>query len=78
MTRVSGSSDSSNEGASVKTWVPNRKVVSAFVSGAVTLVAFILLGHDIDPNLQASIVGAVMTLVGYLVPLPDAEDNNLG
>ena len=58
----------------VKTWVPNRKIVAAAVSGVVALVLFVLLGPDVDANTQTSVVGLVMTLIGYLVPLPEASE----
>lgn len=56
-----------------KTWKPNRKVVSAAVSGLVTLGVFVLFGPDADPQIAASVTVAVMTAIGYLVPLPADE-----
>jgi hypothetical protein len=65
---------------SKKTWVPNRKIVAAAVAGLVALLYFILTGTEIDPNLQSAIVGGVMILLGYLVPLKedDKEDEGPG
>lgn len=55
----------------MKTWVPNRKIVSAAVTGLVSLVAFIVLGPDADPEIASGVTLLAMTAIGYLVPLPD-------
>lgn len=53
-----------------KTWVPNRKILSAAVSGIATLGAFMLFGPDADPEIASSVTLMVMTAIGYFVPLP--------
>lgn len=52
-------------------WVPNRKVVSAAVSGLLTLGLYWRFGPELDPEMVGGLTLAVMTLVGYFVPLPD-------
>lgn len=59
------------KGENVKTYKPNRKVVSAAVSGLVTLAAFMLFGANADPEIASSATLVIMTLIGYLVPLSD-------
>ena len=52
-------------------WVPNRKVVSRAVSGLVALGLYWKFGPDMDPELVGGLTLAVMTIVGYFVPLPE-------
>jgi len=52
-------------------WLPNRKVVSGFVAGLITLGAT-KLGLELGPDLTAALVVVVMTGISYLVPLPEA------
>ena len=52
-------------------WVPNRKVASAAIGGLVTLGIYWKFGPDADPELASALTLAVMTLVGYFVPLPE-------
>ncbi len=60
----------------VKTWTPNRKVVAAAVSGLVTLAGVYLLGPDFSEETTVAITTTVMTIIGYLVPLPEGETPN--
>lgn len=62
--------NSNGEYVKTTTWIPNRKIVSAAVSGIVTLVAFMLMGPTADPEIASSATLIVMTAIGYLVPLP--------
>lgn len=57
--------------AAQTSWVPNRKVVSGAVSGLVALGLYWKFGPDMDPELVGGLTLAVMTLVGYFVPLPE-------
>lgn len=52
-------------------YVPNRKVVSGAVAGLATLAAFYFLGPDADPEISSALTLTVMTVISYLVPLPD-------
>ena len=57
-----------------KTYKPNRKVVSGAVAGLATLAAFYFLGPDADPEISSGLTLVAMTVISYLVPLPeDAE-----
>ncbi len=59
-----------------KTWVPNRKVVAGAVSGLVTLAAFYLFGPEQSEEFASSVTLAVMTVISYLVPLPEGPTPN--
>lgn len=52
-------------------WIPNRKVASAAISGLVGLGLYWKFGPDMDPELVGGLTLAVMTIVGYFVPLPE-------
>jgi hypothetical protein len=57
-------------------WKPNRKVIASLVAGIVTLAGGYLAartGVEFDEGTAASLVGLIMTAVGYLVPLSDED-----
>jgi hypothetical protein len=58
----------------MKTWKPNRKLVTSAVSGLVALLVFILVGPDADPAIASTVTMLVMTAVGYVVPLPEETE----
>jgi hypothetical protein len=54
------------------TWLPNRKVVSGLVAGVVAAVSVKLFGSELDPETASAVTLAVVTLISYFVPLPEA------
>ena len=63
-----------DEGEPVKKYLPNRKVVSGIVAGAVAAVSVKLFGSELDPELASAVTLCVMTVISYLVPLPEAPE----
>lgn len=62
------------EGEPMSKYLPNRKVVSGIVAGAVAAVSVKLLGSELDPEVAAAVTTVVMSVVSYLVPLPEAPE----
>lgn len=50
-------------------WLPNRKVVTGMVAGAVSAIAIQLTGAELGPELAAAATTVAMAVVSYLVPL---------
>jgi hypothetical protein len=59
-----------------KTYVPNRKVVAGAVAGLVTLAGVYFLGPDFSEETTVAITTTVMTIISYLVPLPEGRTPN--
>lgn len=58
-------------GGRMEKWLPNRKVVAGLVAGLITLAAT-KLGLDLGEDVTSALVVLVMSVVSYLVPLPEA------
>jgi hypothetical protein len=63
-----------DEGEPVKKYLPNRKVVSGIVAGAVAAVSVKLFGSELDPELASAVTLLVVSGISYLVPLPEASE----
>jgi|SRR5690606_10260036 len=60
-------------------WMPNRKVLSGFVAGAVAWLVLRMTGVELDPAVAEAVAFLVTSAVAYLVPLPEApaEDGEM-